>query len=320
MNSFLKKFGAMLTCVAISGVTVALSNNYLTQIKQSDVETSQKLTDIINDWYDKNATENDLIENNHNNSNYDPSITVKPDGGNGSGGEGETPIEVPEFTSGLQAFQFAENLLNNAKTLLVTTTGTVTSMGVTQKVKNTRMRDASGNLYYNAVSASSIVKVGLEAYYNQRLFKYSKTDNVSDSLVANFSPNDDIYNQFTSTQDFVSKIGFLPDELNYIVNEDTVLKTENFSNEGTNVTFTLILDPSKSTEKYKKSVKFMSGDNNYPTFSKVELDVVIQKSTGKLISITSNNEYKALGFTCKESLTDVFAINTPVTIKVPSWF
>src|SRR5690606_35560671 len=90
--------------------------------------------------------------------------------------------------------------------------------------------------------------------------------------------------------------GVLPNELNYIVNENTVIRQEGFSFSNGFYYFELNLNPQTSTENYKKNVKEVGGTNDYPIFRSIKLCVTIdQNGYFKTIRYYETYQVSAMG-------------------------
>lgn len=299
------------------------SYNYQLAIANADNIFSQHASQQIEDWYNADhmaqfEKENRDAQNQPSSSIYNP---TKPDTQNPNDNALDD-LTIPTFTNGVEAYMFAEKVLGLAKGLHVEVDGVVNaSFGVKQTVKNIRKRDEAGNIYGYSASHGTFAKLGQEMYYNGRQLKWRKTSNIGAELVANFNKASW---QFSSVSSYRAQFGLLPDELNYIVNANTVISEKNFKFDGEFYTFVLTLNPATSTQNYKHNVRATAGAKDFPNFKSVEISVVINKDA-RFQSITYNEVYTitAYGITAQTStnLVETFpVIGAPVHIPVPQGF
>lgn len=316
----LTKLGVLFFVMLFIAVSGYKSWNYQNVIEKADISYTQSLTDFINNWY--NNTEQDLsvIEKNKTQNEQGMISNV----GNGSkGNENSNELDnlvVPTFTSGLEAFIFAEKFLSLANGLHVEVRGTAEAMDFVQNIINIRKEDNEGNLYSYSGTYGTMKKVGIEAYYNKRQLKVRKAESVNSDLTANFKNNW----QFSSPSTYLATYGSMPNQLNYIVNQGTVLEENNFKFENGLYTFQLKLDTKLSTERYKYNIKTTAESTGFPTFKNILLTVTIDEF-GRFKSIVYNEEYAITvsGFTATThtNMTETFlTIHGDVDIPVPSGF
>lgn len=279
--------------VVMSVVAVYSSNNYFSSIEASDKSVSSELTSIIVTYLDDVDYE---AETRNENANNNSDIMVNGStSGNGSGSANDV---VPEFTSGAEAYAYALNKYTNAKSIIVETSGYADTAIGKQSIKAIRQRNASGNLYFTALSYSSFVQVAKEVYYDGRIFRQRSSSVVSSSLSPTY---DGTWVQSTSyisaIKTYKQKYGIGPDELNYTVTSDGVV-SDTFSatdwatalTAGSTCTFTLKLDPSIAGEKYRYNVKENANAKSLPSFTKVEIDVTIN-AAGNFVKLVSRDAY-----------------------------
>ena len=317
----LLKYGVFIFTLMFIVAVVYKNESYNAFIEQADLIFSQSDSEFVNNWYNSAYEQDQIIEQNKLNTQDDlvSNDVVIPSTPESSTNPLDTLV-VPTFTSGVEAYLFAENVLSIADGLQISISGTATASVATQKIKSIRKRDSNGNLYLLATTYSSFKKTGLEAYYNGRQFKTRTTTMVGSDLNAKFS---DAAWKYTSLTAYASDFGVMPDELNYIVNSNTVLEESNFKFENGLYTFTLKLNPETSTQKYKYNVRANAGSDGFPTFKSVTLEVTIDqnarfKSIHYIESYTINVGIIATANTDYTETYDV--IHGPVTIDTPSGF
>ncbi len=316
----LTKMGVLFFVMLFIAVSAYKSWQYQIAIEQADISYTQSLSDFINNWYNKTEQELSVTETNKTKNEQSMVSNV---GSGTTDGEKKNELDslvVPTFASGLEAYMFAEKVISLANGLHIEVRGTAEAMDFVQNVINTRKEDNEGNLYAYSGTYGTMKKVGIEAYYNKRQLKVRKAESMNSDLTANFKNNW----QFSSPSTYMATYGSMPNQLNYIVNQGTVLEEKNFKFENGLYTFQLKLDPKLSTERYKYNIKTTAEATGFPTFKNILLTVTIDEN-GRFKSIVYNEEYSITvsGFTASTStnMTETFlTIHGEVTIPVPSGF
>ncbi len=276
-----KGITTFLIAVIVATVAVFTSSSYYSTIAEEDLKYSETVKSSITNFYENTKSNNQIREENDVNN-------IQQGSSSEGGSENIENIIVPDFTSGVEAYTFAENLLAKAKGIHIETKGkAATDVGIIQDVRNVKKRDVEGNVFYEAVAYSSLVKTAIRVNYNGYLLASSKTSSVSPGLIASYSGWD--YNM--SLTSFKKTYGLAPDELNYIVNAQTVVKESNFvyNQESKECSFALELN-SDSAAKYKYMIQANAGSSGFPSFGKIILEVKIKD--GKFQSIRYLESYQ----------------------------
>lgn len=222
--------------------------------------------------------------------------------------EGKAPNEISATKACILAF----DTTFNCSDVCVKGTGSVVSMGVTQKIKALTIRKGS-QIFKENVSVSSIVKAADRFYQDGDNVKRVK-GNVSGSTVSwNGS------NSAMTSEEFKEMMGgYINEYMGYIVSSKTVKSESQVTknNEGY-YEFTLILDYVKSVVNYVKSMKETGGLGDYPMFTQdIEIKLVID-SNYRIISFTSNEKYKVkkgVWVEAKGTLTNTFTYDGDYSI------
>ena len=314
-------FGIGLFALAFIITSAYNDYQYNLAIESADSLFVQQESAFLNDWYNEYEQDVTTTESNQQ-ANEKVYINPSPkDEGNIEEPDPLASLEIPVFTSGIEAYMFAENIVNLADGLWIEVGGRVdTNFGVSQTVKNVRKEGNDGELYAYNATYGTFYKMGFEAYYNGRQFKTRETSNVGNDLKSNFSNNW----SFTSINAYIAQFGSLPNELNYIVNENTVQEESKFVHENGLYTFTLKLDPKTSNKKYKYAVKANGDAKDLPNFSSVTLEVVMDVNA-RFQSIRYREKYTltTMGITAETStnLLEMFkVIHGEVVMETPSGF
>lgn len=287
---------------------ILLTNYYNSSVIKAD-EYFSKLENPAHAIYiDNIETQVEYFKNQ--NQNNRPQQTTKPDS-NKDLPNTVHPLDalvIPEFATGIEAYEFAEKVLALAKNFHIETSGSiVAAAGVTQKVKAFKIKDDSGISFGENLSHSMFVNTGLQVYYDNNQVSYRFANRVDKNLNANY---DNKWSQ-TTTSNYINDFGILPNQLNHIVNKNTIINESNFKFDGKEYSFTLQLNPKTSTENYKRQVRKNANSKEYPEFKSVKLDVVITKDARfKSIKATEEYKIKAMGFntTVNSTVTDIFKV------------
>ncbi len=160
-------------------------------------------------------------------------------------------------------FQKGYELLNEANSSYVNIVGTVNlTMGGTQQVRGIRKTDANGvtlteKMNYGEKVAGVDPRVSLLTYYNKNTgeTKYQQVKDVNSNYEAT-------YGNFTDTtvDSYKAIYGLYPYEhFAYTINKTTIKSINGLSKNGTNTTFTFILNPSTAVSNYIKQMSALSG-------------------------------------------------------------
>lgn len=321
MNKWVFRIAGGFAVFVIALLCINVSDKYFNTVINADNKNIQQETDDINNWYDELEKKNETQEENKENNSageFAPNT-----GGGGSGQESDNPFKnfKNNYTDGYSVYKAAEEVFNKAKGISVEMKGTVLAVGpgVTQSMRAIRQKDALGKMYIQGVS-NGMLDVGMEAYYDTRLFKYRKCDNVTDSLSGNF---DKFTPVSTSVPAYEKMYGAMPDKMYYIVNENTLDHVENFKYENKLYTFDMYLKPA-AAENYKYNVQNMAGASGPAEFTKIKLSVTID-STGRFRKIIYEETYNVkinivvnINSTCVTHLEENYkVIHGDVDIKKP---
>lgn len=316
----LLRFAIAFFAVAFVIATAYNDYQYSLALESADSLFVQQESEFLNDWYDEYEQDVSTTESNQQ-ANEKGYINYSPDVETDTSSNPLDDLEVPVFTSGLDAYVFAEQVLALANGLHIEVSGKIdTNFGISQTVKNIRKQGNDGSMYAYNATYGSFFKMGFEAFYNGRQFKTRTTSSVTSGLNSQFANNW----SFTSLVSYANKYGSLPNQLNYIVNQNTVLSEEGFVHENGVYKFVLNLNPNTSTERYKYTIKENSGASDFPKFESVKLEVVITDNARfQSIRYRENYNISTMGITANTTtnmLESFLVINDTVTIETPSGF
>lgn len=140
-----------------------------------------------------------------------------------------------------------------------------------QSVRNTKVVDGDV-IFAQALSLSSMVKVGEQKYFNKGIYLLRKADGVESVEQCNWS--DEI--SALSKEGYTDRYGMVPDGLsNYLITKETVLGATYEGEENGLYTYTYELDPDTSSVYYRRQVKTLSGSDKIPLFHSVRLTVTM---------------------------------------------
>lgn len=259
--------------------------------------------------------------------------------------ESEPPaIGDPSQYDAISNLKYAAYKLHHANFFRAVTDGTtVADLGITtytQYVHNLRVSNGKGIVFAETISSSSLKSVAEQKYADNGIIIFRPSTSVNGST-ATFS---DAAYQMTYP-DYSSKYGTVPDQLSkYVIDEETILgvidenaKTKSAANaarasadetesdgagfdfyvpeqlvpdaEG-NYTFTLTLEPNKSSIYYRNEVRTLGGADQNPKFYAVSVTIKIA-SDWTPISVTTVENYDiaipVLGaMNCTGNLTEIF--------------
>ena len=142
-----------------------------------------------------------------------------------------------------------------------------------QSVKNTKVVDGDA-IFTQALSLSSMVKVGEQKYFNKGIYLLRPATNVQS--VEDCTWSDDI--SAMSKDTYTDRYGMMPDGLSeYLITKDTILNAEFVGEENGEYTYTYELDPDASSVYYRRQVKTLAGSEKIPLFHSVKLTVTLNK-------------------------------------------
>lgn len=205
--------------------------------------------------------------------------------------------EVPVFTNGTECFVYAEQVLLNAKGVKSSVSGSLqTDMKifgkciVKQNFNNARYTDNNGIKYSTSIS----LKDG-SAYAGKNNYQQVVYNTLGDKKIYKRTSTSSTYsnNWESYTEDeYTNLCGSVPGTLMYIVNSNTVSKEEYFTVDELNKTysFKLILNPSTSTQNYRRLVKNSGDLSAYPNFKSITVTCVVDFD-GKFKSIVNDEVY-----------------------------
>lgn len=320
MKILFNNFSFFLVIVLSAGMFVYFKNDAENKMLAADYEYSLLESKFVNEYYD-NYEKNLALLNRQSQANTLTPPKLSTDPNNVSTHPLDT-LQVPVFTNGVDAYMFAENVLNIASGIHIKGSGVAyATMNIEQQIRSEIMRDNDGNYYYMNAAHSFLVKTGFEAYNNGRQFKTRKTKDVNKNLVMN---TNGIAWSNTTELSFKNNFGNLPYYLNYIVTKDTVKEVKNFKFENDKYTFTLVLDENKSTENYKKQIRYISDSDGYPQFSSVELEVTMSKDA-RFEKIVATDKYRVTAYGYNSPIHSIITytfetIHNTVVIEKPSNF
>lgn len=253
----------------------------------------------------------------------------------------------PSQYDAISNLKYAAYKLHHANFFRAVTDGTTSAdLGITtytQYVHNERVSNGNGIVFAETISSSSLKSVAEQKYADNGIIIFRPSTSINGSS-ATFS---DTAYQMTY-EDYGSKYGTVPDQLSkYIIDEETILsvvdenaktksaanaartsadETEGSANGGSgfdfyvpeqlvpdaegNYTFTLTLDPTKSSLYYRNEVRTLGGADQNPKFYAVSLTITIA-SDWTPISVTTIENYDiaipVLGaMNCTGNLTEIF--------------
>ncbi len=142
-----------------------------------------------------------------------------------------------------------------------------------QSVRNSKVVDGDA-IFTQALSLSSMVKVGEQKYFNKGVYLLRPASSVES--VENCTWSDDI--SAMSKDTYTDRYGMMPGGLSeYLVTKDTILSAEFVGEENGKYTYTYELDPDASSVYYRRQVKTLSGSDKIPLFHSVKLTVTMDK-------------------------------------------
>lgn len=319
---FITKYGVAIFVILFIVASGYNLQQYASKVEKADLVFAQLDSDFVNNYYD--SVEKDLEITNNNAKENQKNIINNPSG-ELPGQDTTHPLdtlEIPTFTNGVEAYMFAENVLRMASGVHIEAKGIADAGIVKQPLRSVIKRDNNGQIYYLNASYSNFVKTATEAFYNNRMLKIRNTNSVTSDLSVKF---DDKKWYSSSLTSYVAQYGMRPDEMVYIVNENTVTRVEDFQFDGNKYTFKLILNPNTATVNYNKTLKVNANSSTDAKFSEVTLTVVINKDARfESIAIREKYTISAMGFfntTITAEIKNTFyVVHGEVNIETPSGF
>ncbi|VEU79934.1 InlB B-repeat-containing protein [Haploplasma axanthum] len=156
---------------------------------------------------------------------------------------------------------------------------------INQRLKSTKKVNDS-NIYQLTASYSSLAAMFFEVQGTKEDITL-KTGEANSKLEIGKVKNEEKSNEDLHRE----KYGVLPNELNYIVNDETVVEAKEYVYSNNKHQFTLILDNEKSVVNYLKNIKATNQYDSKPAiFESIKLIVVIGVD-GYFEKITYNEKY-----------------------------
>lgn len=319
--NFITKYGVAIFVILFIVASGYNLQQYASKVEKADIIFAQLDSEFVNNYYDN--VEKDLEITNNNAKENEKNLY-----NNVSEQQEETTthpldnLEIPVFTDGVEAYMFAENVLKMASGVHIEAKGIADAGIVKQPVRSVIKRDNSGQIYYLNASYSAFVKTAMELFYNNRMLKVRNSSSVSSDLSVKFDDKKWVASSLTS---HVAQYGMRPDEMVYIVNQNTVNKVEDFNFDGNKYTFKLILNPNTATVNYNKTLKVNANSSTDAKFSEVTLTLIIDKNARfESIAIKEKYTISAMGFfntTINAEIKNTFhVVHGDVTIETPSGF
>lgn len=227
-------------------------------------------------------------------------------------------------TKSINEYSDKENLyviagkLKQSTHFISTVKGKVSALGgiYTQTVCNDKMK-IDNEFYIQTKSTSSFVSVGKQTYIVGNDIVMRDADNVS---------NDKWSEDFTKTnpKDYKQTYGVLPTCLsNYILNDDTIMKTSHTLNADGTITFSFSIDPEKGTSGYKLNMYKFGDLSSLPIFKSCKLEITVDlnwqiKTINSKDSYTINKGGLLNNLSCTSNLTETFSYPDKSTMKIPN--
>lgn len=217
---------------------------------------------------------------------------------------------VPSDYSPQENAAIAQYVLLNTEHYQTTKDGQVKAnvgfINYDQSVKNTKVVDGDA-IFTQALSLSSMVKVGEQKYFNKGIYLLRPATNVQS--VEDCVWSDDI--SAMSKDTYTDRYGMMPDGLSeYLITKDTILSAEFVGEENGEYTYTYELDPDASSVYYRRQVKTLAGSEKIPLFHSVKLTVTLDKDWQPLkVTVEENYDISipVIGMAnCNGVLTEVF--------------
>ncbi len=200
-----------------------------------------------------------------------------------------------EYSSGLECFMAALELKKTLKNYDIETTGAVTANTVGINVKQ-ELRSFQRFYSDNSVLSEDVTKSksslaqssSIQTVYRptQKEIYVRETSDVSDNLIAKYTKELEKTTLFAYTD----RYGYLPNENTYNISSKTLKRETDFAFDGEIYKFKLLLKSNAPSMGYKKKIKQMAGASSYPTFTKSEYTVEIDK-LGHITNIKIAEEY-----------------------------
>lgn len=184
-------------------------------------------------------------------------------------------------------------------------------INILEKAINNHYTNKSFKVETNGILDAGISKqeiYGIKAQKNNLLYLYSSSIGMVDTFTQLQSINNNDFNYQKGTADknfkpktlseeltlsldeYKNQYGIGPKDISFIINKNTILKIDNIVI-GSNIYFTVELDPILSTKNYQKNIQATNSfKSKLPVFQSVKLDVVINKNN-EFVKITSYESY-----------------------------
>ena len=201
-----------------------------------------------------------------------------------------------EYSTGIECYMAALEINKTIYNRHCLTEGVVTAsisgIDVNQKLKSEQTIYADGTILSEDITKSNSKFSKSSAIYtvynpNNNQIQYKETSSVSDELEATYKK--DLTE--TTTQDYTSKFGYLPNQNTHNISTRTLKEEKDFSFDGEVYSFTLVFNPSAATMLYKRKIKKMSDASDYPTFTMIEYSIKIDK-VGHILETKIKENYK----------------------------
>ncbi len=227
------------------------------------------------------------------------------------------PIDgTPNDYSPLENLAFAAYNFNNQPSWEATYIGEVVAAGIKQKVKNIRQYDGN-SLFTQAISASSLKTVAEQKYFRGNKIFYRPYTKLNPADMTAIWSNDA---SELSTEEYYKNYGLIPNEIfKFVIDESTVLSSENIQSENYAYKFTLSTD---CVKYFKNEVRTLAGSKSDPEYISVECTIEIDENWN-VIKTTSTEKYKVAilgGITCESVSEETFALGGDVVIKEKAFF
>ncbi len=194
--------------------------------------------------------------------------------------------------------------------------GTTTAVGITQKIKGSRIIK-DDEVYKQNVSASSVAKVGAITYVknDKHVIQNAKSVESINSVV--WSPKA----KLVTEEKFLAKYGFIANSITgYVFTDDTILSAQQIGEPVDGIyTFEYKLHTTEATGKIALEMRTMANMKSLPLFSKATLTIKMN-SDWLVTQVKTSCSYKVDmlgGVSCTEAVTENFYDYNNVT-EIPN--
>lgn len=126
--------------------------------------------------------------------------------------------------------------------------------------------------FYQTIATSALVNVAEQYYFQDDIVISRKAESISEKI---WSKN----YQMHTVDSFIQRFAWHPAEFShFIINPSSILSADLVKQQEDTYTFRYILDNEKATPKYKIKMKETGELADYPKFSKIEMQLTIQKN------------------------------------------